>query len=153
MASESAPEPTNLGEAEAQLDRAYRELGGTRAVEGGRSTGATTKAEPAGGVKQADKAAPESPPPPSPPRPAPPAADMPMSDDRALKTGKKDAASEEQDEAAPCRQACRAYASLRRAVDAVCRLAGDPSEKCTSARDRQKEIEGRVTSCGCGLSR
>lgn len=146
------PPPASLAEAESQLDQAYRQLGGTRR---GTATGGYPDKENApqsGGAVLKDK--PEASPPPAPPAAEPPkptTAEGPPRDDRTPKAaGKKDAAAEAQtDEASPCRQACRAYASLRRAVDAVCRMAGDPSDKCSTARDRQKEIEGRITTCGC----
>jgi len=48
-----------------------------------------------------------------------------------------------------CEQACKAFASLKRAADAVCRLAGDSHERCTRARSVVKKNEGRVQPCSC----
>jgi hypothetical protein len=48
-----------------------------------------------------------------------------------------------------CDEACKAFASLKRAADAVCRLAGETNTRCARARDLVKENEGRVKSCNC----
>jgi hypothetical protein len=50
---------------------------------------------------------------------------------------------------ARCAQACKAFFSLKRAADAVCRLAGDKDARCTRARGVVKENEGRVQACSC----
>lgn len=49
-----------------------------------------------------------------------------------------------------CREVCRAYGGLKRAADAVCRLAGDGSERCGRAKKLVSENRLRVTPCGCG---
>jgi hypothetical protein len=49
----------------------------------------------------------------------------------------------------PCENACRAFASLRRAADAVCRIAGETDGRCVKARVLVKENETRVAACGC----
>lgn len=49
----------------------------------------------------------------------------------------------------PCAQACRAFSSLKRAADAVCRLAGDPSAPCSRAKSLVTDNERRVTTCPC----
>lgn len=49
-----------------------------------------------------------------------------------------------------CANACKAFASLRRAADAVCRLAGDSNARCSRAREIVKDSEERVKSCSCG---
>jgi hypothetical protein len=49
-----------------------------------------------------------------------------------------------------CATACRAFASLKRAADAVCRLAGpDEQPRCARARGVVAEGERRVAGCGC----
>ena len=52
-----------------------------------------------------------------------------------------------------CPNACKAFESLRRAADAVCRLAGDSNERCTRARNIVKTSEGRLSACKCELSK
>ncbi|HEY3817911.1 MAG TPA: hypothetical protein VGL81_12105 [Polyangiaceae bacterium] len=48
-----------------------------------------------------------------------------------------------------CGNACGAVSSMRRAVDAICRLAGDADARCTDARKTLKDGEAKVTGCGC----
>jgi hypothetical protein len=48
-----------------------------------------------------------------------------------------------------CVTPCRAIASMRRAVGAICRLAGETDAKCTDARRVLGESEARVAQCGC----
>ena len=48
-----------------------------------------------------------------------------------------------------CPQACKAFASLERAGDAICRLAGDTNQRCTKAREVVKQNKARVSACGC----
>lgn len=48
-----------------------------------------------------------------------------------------------------CATACKAFASLRRAADAVCRLAGKDDARCHHARDLVDENSRRVAQCGC----
>jgi hypothetical protein len=48
-----------------------------------------------------------------------------------------------------CGSACRAFASLGRAAGAVCRLAGESTERCTCAKHVVAESEQRVSVCGC----
>jgi hypothetical protein len=50
---------------------------------------------------------------------------------------------------APCAKACRAMSSMRRAVDAICRLAGESEQRCMDARATLKTSEARVAGCGC----
>lgn len=49
----------------------------------------------------------------------------------------------------PCASPCRALASMRRAVDALCRMTDDDDERCTEARRTLRESTERVASCGC----
>ena len=49
-----------------------------------------------------------------------------------------------------CATTCRAFASLKRAADAVCRLAGPGEQpRCARARSMVAEGERRVAGCGC----
>ncbi len=49
-----------------------------------------------------------------------------------------------------CDGACKALSSMKRAADAVCRLAGDSDQRCKKARTLVEESEGRVATCKCG---
>jgi hypothetical protein len=51
---------------------------------------------------------------------------------------------------AACGASCRALASMKRAVDALCRMAGDADERCTEARRTLEDSTARVAQCGCG---
>ena len=57
-----------------------------------------------------------------------------------------DAAKESKDS---CQSPCRAIASMRRAVGALCRMAGDEDARCLDAKRTLKESETRVAPCGC----
>jgi hypothetical protein len=48
-----------------------------------------------------------------------------------------------------CVTRCRAIASMRRAVAAICRMAGEEDARCTDARKVLQESEARVASCSC----
>lgn len=48
-----------------------------------------------------------------------------------------------------CPEACKAMESLRRAAASVCRLAGDPHERCDRAKKIVKDSEARVAVCKC----
>ena len=50
-----------------------------------------------------------------------------------------------------CNRVCRAIGSMRRSVDAICRLAGDDDERCKKARGSLDRNDKRVkeSSCGC----
>lgn len=48
-----------------------------------------------------------------------------------------------------CPNACKAFASLERAADAVCRLAGETDNRCTRAKQLVKENKTRVSVCQC----
>ncbi len=48
-----------------------------------------------------------------------------------------------------CQSPCRAIASMRRAVGALCRMTGDADARCTEAKRTLQESEMRVASCGC----
>jgi hypothetical protein len=49
-----------------------------------------------------------------------------------------------------CNRVCRAIGSMRRSVDAICRLAGDEDDRCKRARDAVERNNKRVADSGCG---
>ena len=49
----------------------------------------------------------------------------------------------------PCVTPCRAIASMRRSVAALCRLSGEEDLRCVDARKTLTESEQRVVPCGC----
>jgi hypothetical protein len=48
-----------------------------------------------------------------------------------------------------CPEACKAMGSLRRAAAAVCRLAGDATERCSRAKTIVKDSQLRLAACKC----
>ncbi len=48
-----------------------------------------------------------------------------------------------------CDQACLAFASLKRAADAICRLAGDTDARCSRAKRIVDDNEAKVKACSC----
>lgn len=115
------PPPSTVDEAQEQIRLAREQLFGATAAEPRREV-------------QPGTAAQEPPAEPS-ARPARPAAPS------------TDARPEMQD---ACGKPCRALASMRRAVSALCRMTGDGDERCTSAQRTLKESEARASSCHCG---
>jgi hypothetical protein len=51
--------------------------------------------------------------------------------------------------ASRCGNACGAVSSMRRAVDAICRLAGETDARCTDARRTLRDSEAKVVACSC----
>lgn len=49
----------------------------------------------------------------------------------------------------PCDTACRALASMARAVDTLCGLTGPDDERCVAARRRLDESQRRLSVCSC----
>jgi hypothetical protein len=151
-ADEASPEG-----ALAALDRAERSLD---TILGPRES--STLAKQAGDAQAAQPAAPEPPPPPPPTSApaggaAPPASGAVAAEKAAEAKPKKNASPP----AAPtpgllaadsCTTACTALASMTRAADHVCALAGAADARCSSARDRVKNAAARVhASCPvCG---
>ena len=137
--AKSEPEPQTVEEAQAQLDRARADLDRSGAVTGISPTTSTPQAGTtpttpgtaagAGGDTGATH--------PAPTQPARPPADMntPESDTTRPPS--------------PCEQACRALSSMKRAKEAICRLAGATDAKCTQAEKTLHESEARVTQCAC----
>jgi hypothetical protein len=52
-------------------------------------------------------------------------------------------------EAPTCRTPCQALRSMRRAVDALCRMTGSGDVRCTDAQRTLAASEQRVATCGC----
>ncbi len=48
-----------------------------------------------------------------------------------------------------CDEACLAFASLKRAADAICRLAGDSDARCTRAKRIVDDNETKLKACSC----
>lgn len=59
------------------------------------------------------------------------------------------AGSKPQDGSDRCLNACKAFASLKRAAAAVCRLAGEADARCKRAQSIVSENEARMTACKC----
>jgi hypothetical protein len=130
------PEPRSVEEAQADIDRWSAQLG--IAPPAAYPT-ATAPSGPAGGATAgpADRpAAPSAP-------PATQAQPTAMSEAQSSTTT---AASEPSSE---CVMPCRAIASMRRSVAALCRLAGEDDPRCVNARKTLDEGERRVARCGC----
>lgn len=132
-AAEPEPEPQTLAEAEALLDKARADLDRLALNE------PASPSEAAAGVPARVPAA-----------PAPPAANR-SEEKRA------DQAATDQAEAPPakkqasvCETACKAFWSLERASDAVCRLDTEGGGKrCERAKQIREDAARRVSSCSC----
>jgi hypothetical protein len=131
------PEPTTVEEAQAQLARARQELEGSPASAAAPPPASVSA--PSGGA-----ASPESPP--AAPQAAPPSPSV-------TSTGQATESSAEGDRPVDARDACalpcHAIASMRRAVDAICRMAGAQDARCLDARKILKDDQARVAPCGC----
>ena len=114
-------EPASIEEAQAQLERARAQLaGGTPATPDTRATGVTVQTTPGAGATTESTGGP------TPPSAAP-----------------------GRDAQGRCGNACGAMTSMRHAVDAICRMAGDTDARCTDARRTLKDSETKITGCGC----
>jgi hypothetical protein len=82
-----------------------------------------------------------------PPAPAPKDARGPADRSHADETGEGDR--RELQQPSPCENACRALASMKRAADAICRLAGSGDARCTDAQRKVESSVSRVAVCGC----
>jgi hypothetical protein len=52
-------------------------------------------------------------------------------------------------EVSACETACKAFSSLSRASDAVCRLDEGGGQRCERAKKIREDASRRVASCGC----
>lgn len=129
-----------LEEAEAELEQARRELEASTATLGV----ARAPAASAGAAPPAPEAAPGS----------------ERDFGEASKPKKRQAADDAADgnaeqaesrapEPAPCLTPCKAFASLVRAKDAVCRLDEPNGARCRRAESIVREAESRIASCAC----
>ena len=60
-----------------------------------------------------------------------------------------DSAGDEIAAASDCSTACRALASMRRAAEKICSLAGESTDECRRARSKVSEAARRVSKAGC----
>ncbi len=123
-------EPATLAEAEAWLESARADLDRLALND------ASPKAS--GGAAAPTEAAA--------PRPAPPRAEKRAADQAAEAPAQR---APEKDAADRCETACKAFSSLSRASDAVCRLDSQGGARCERARQIQSDASRRVASCGC----
>lgn len=134
--AEGAGEPATLAEAEALLEKARSDLN-RLALNEPVAPAAGAPAPPPASVQRAPS-----------PSPAPPR-------DEARRAEKSGSASADAAPAAPakeansCETACKAFSSLLRASDAVCRLDTDGGKRCERARQIREDASQRVASCGC----
>jgi hypothetical protein len=52
-------------------------------------------------------------------------------------------------DAATCGHQCKALASMKRAVDVVCKMTGDAESRCVNAKRRFDASTARVSAAGC----
>ena len=129
-AGEAETEPATLADAEALLEKARADLDRLALNEPGAARGAT-------GGGPAPAAA---------PAPPPPRAEAQRADKAA---SANEAAAPPAKEVNPCETACKAFSSLTRASDAVCRLDTDGGKRCERARQIRQDAAQRVAGCGC----
>ena len=127
LADREQAEPATLADAEALLEKARSELDALALNEpaapvAAGAPGAATSPQKATAseARRAEKSAAE----------AAPAAQAPK-------------------DASPCEVACKAFASLVRASDAVCRLDTDGGKRCERAQRIRGDAQVRVAGCGC----
>jgi hypothetical protein len=127
-------EPATLAEAEALLEKARADLD-RLALNEPRSESAASGGAPAPA-----------------PAAATPGAAQPSEakKERAQKAAEAaDRADAETEAPTACETACKAFSSLTRASDAVCRLDAEGGQRCQRARQIQGDASRRVASCGC----
>ena len=127
---QAEPEPQTLAEAEALLERANADL--ERANADLERVALDESAPAAARAPAATTGA---------PAPAPP-----VRHSRAEKAADEAPANQSQN---ACETACRAFSSLVRASDAVCRLDGAGGKRCERARQIREDASQRVASCSC----
>jgi len=128
-------EPTTLADAEARLEKARADLDQLALNEPGApavAAGAPAPARPSALPNLA------------------PARAEGRADKAASSSSVGDGASAPPAKAAnTCETACKAFSSLARASDAVCRLDTDGGKRCERARQIRNDASRRVASCGC----
>ena len=135
-------EPATLAEAEQLLERARADLDRLALNEPGQPAPvAAPPAAPAGA------AAPSTVPMPAPRAEAERPADK-AADSSSMSQGRAEEAPQKK-EASACETACKAFSSLSRASEAVCRLDADGGQRCERAKKIREDASRRVASCGC----
>lgn len=148
-------EPETLEQAETELEQARQQLaqlgGGALAAPSPATPAAQAPAasgviEPSSAKEEAKRkrsVETEASPPPAPAARATRPADK--ADDYAQAEGEKDGARDE----SPCVNTCKAYASLLRAKNAVCRLDVPNGARCARAEGIVRDATPQVQSCQC----
>jgi hypothetical protein len=113
-------EPATVEQAQAQLERARAELAGAVTAPTTPATYASAVSTPGVGATT-----------------------------ESTQAGPAPAASTAAGRESRCGHACGAMSSMRRAVEAICRLAGETHARCSDARRTLKDSEARVVGCGC----
>jgi hypothetical protein len=124
-------EPATLADAEARLESARADLDRL----------ALNQPE----ALQSEAAGAAAPPPAAAPSPAPSRDEA----RRADKSAADDAEKPQAKEVSACETACKAFSSLTRASDAVCRLDTEGGRRCERAQQIRQDASRRVASCGC----
>jgi hypothetical protein len=125
-------EPRTLAEAEALFERSRADLDRL-----------ALNAPPAPASASAGAAAPALE-----PAPAPAPQSAPRDEARAEKKA-AEAEAPRAKEVNTCETACKAFSSLSRASDAICRLDSDGGKRCERARQIQQDAGRRIASCSC----
>lgn len=120
----SAPSSTPAEPAPQTIEEAQAQIASAKDQLGGGAPGASST------KSTLDAAPPKNDAEPAPP----PAADAPASTEKP---------------ADACMSPCRALASMRRAVDALCRMAGDSDKRCLDARQTLSDSVSRTATCKC----
>jgi hypothetical protein len=134
-------EPATLAEAEQLLERARADLDRLALNEPGQPA-------PVAAAPQAAGAAPPSTMPTPAPREEAERADKSAESSSSMSQGRAEEAPAKK-EASACETACKAFSSLSRASEAVCRLDADGGQRCERAKKIREDASRRVASCGC----
>lgn len=138
-----APEPATLADAEALLERAREDLSQVLALNE-RDERAASSAH-AGAPTPAPRSAPAA----DAAEPTP-REEAKRATQAPVRAAEPEAATEPGAQGkGTCEIACRAFASLNRASDAVCRLDASDGRRCERARQIQRDAARRVSDCGC----
>lgn len=125
-----ASQPSSVEEAEAQIAAAKADL--SRAFAAGASAG-TSSLTPSPAPPAADSTSPE-------PAAAPKAPSRP-----GMSESSKSARTSDD----RCTMPCRALASMRTAVTALCRMTGPEDARCVDAKRTLADSEARIAPCSC----
>jgi hypothetical protein len=140
--AEPEDEPQTLADAEARLDRARAELNLLALNERLAAPAGAAAAPPPASVTMA-------------PAPSPTREDARRADKSSASSADGAPAPAAAPAPAPakdantCQTACKAFSSLARASDAVCRLDTEGGKRCERARQIREDASQRVASCGC----